>query len=184
MPNNTNSSAVQEVIEFWVNAGPSKWFAKDLEFDRDFRDRFMHLHMQAAARKLDHWAESAQGCLALLILLDQFPRNSFRDTAHMFATDPLALFFARQALERSFLEQIDPQLRVFMVLPFEHSESLDDQELAVKLCKDLSPRVYEFAVIHRDVIRRFGRFPHRNRALGRVTTPEEQAFLDQGGFSG
>jgi uncharacterized protein (DUF924 family) len=176
--------AAQQVIDFWVSAGPDKWFAKDAEFDAQFRSRFFALHMQAAARQLDDWSESAQGCLALLILLDQFPRNAFRGTAHMFATDALALYFARHAQAQGFQAQLDKALQVFMVLPFEHSEVLQDQLTAVALCQGLDPRTLEFAQIHRDVIQRFGRFPHRNAVLGRQTTQAEQAFLDQGGFGG
>jgi uncharacterized protein (DUF924 family) len=173
-----------EILEFWRKAGPDQWFTKDATFDSSFHDRFRELHFAAARRELDHWADQPEGCLALLILLDQFPRNCFRGTAHMFATDPLARHFARKAVELGHDEAIDPELRVFLYLPFEHSEHLDDQYRSVELARFLPESFMKFAIEHRDIIQRFGRFPHRNRALGRETTPEEQAFLDSGGFAG
>ena len=174
----------RSVIDFWLDAGPQKWFAKDLAFDAAFRQRFMDDHMAAASRELDSWMDCAEGALALILLLDQFPRNAFRDTAHMFATDSLALRFAQQGLERGYLPAIDKDLRVFMILPFEHSEDLHHQELAVQLCQDLDQRTLQFAILHRDIIMKFGRFPHRNEMLGRVTTDAEREFLYQGGFKG
>ncbi len=127
--------------------------------------------------------DTAEGALALMILLDQYPRNSYRGTAHQFATDSLALAFAKTALERGYPETVDADLRQFFMTPFEHSETLADHDALIPLIGDL-PEVAKFAVIHRDIIVRFGRFPHRNKALGRKTTPEEQTFLDQGGFAG
>jgi uncharacterized protein (DUF924 family) len=138
--------------------------------------------LAAAARRLDSWSETASGTLALVILLDQFPRNAFRDTPHMFATDPLARFFASSALAHGLDEHVPADLRPFMYMPFMHSEDIDDQERSVELQARLGNT--EYAVLHRDIIRRFGRFPHRNAVLGRDSTPEEQAFLDSGGFSG
>ena len=172
------------VIDFWRDAGPARWFAKDTEFDARFRQTFLAEHMAAARRELDDWILTPEGSLALLLLLDQFPRNAYRDTAHMFATDGLALHFARKALELGHPARIDSSLRAFMYLPFEHAEALDCQNLAVQLCQELGGSTLEFAVIHRDIIQRFGRFPHRNTVLGRDTTPEEQHFLAQGGFNG
>lgn len=174
----------ESVIMFWADAGPAAWFAKNDHFDVEFRDQFLDAHMAAARRELDHWAESARGTLALLILLDQFPRNAFRGTAHMFATDSLALYFARQGKERGHIESIDATLRPFMILPFEHSESLDDQHIAVALCEPLGGSTFDFAILHRDIIERFGRFPHRNTVLGRTSTPAELDYLDSGGFKG
>ena len=136
-----------DVVAFWKEAGPSKWFAKDEAFDARFRERFEAAHFLAARRQLDHWAETPEGSLALLILLDQFPRNVFRDTGHAFATDPLR------------------QVELFQT---RMERKPDDR----------------WAEHHHGVIARFGRFPHRNRALGRKTTPEEQAFLDEDGFRG
>ena len=172
-----------EVVRFWREAGPDKWFDKDEAFDHEFTMRFLDAHMAAARRELDHWQDEAEGALALLILLDQLPRNAFRGTAHMFATDPLALAFARQAVVRGHDRAVEPALRVFFYLPFEHSEALADQDRAVALCEGLDTYA-KYARIHHDVIVRFGRFPHRNAVLGRATTAEEQAFLDAGGFAG
>lgn len=174
----------RSVIDFWLDAGPQKWFSKDQAFDEAFRQHFMDDHMAAASRRLDGWMECAEGALALLLLLDQFPRNAFRDTAHMFATDSLALRFAQQSLDLGYLAAIDRDLRVFLILPFEHSEDLHHQELAVHLCQDLDQRTLQFAIIHRDIILKFGRFPHRNEMLGRTTTDAEREFLCQGGFKG
>ncbi|RZJ40458.1 MAG: DUF924 family protein [Brevundimonas sp.] len=172
-----------DVIGFWKEAGPDKWFAKNDAFDDDFRRRFAHGHMMAARRELDHWMDTPEGALALLILLDQFPRNTFRGTAHQFATDPLALSFAEQAVARGHHLAFDSDLRNFLLLPFEHSERLQDQDRYLALIGD-DEDLKKWGHLHRDIIVRFGRFPHRNASLGRATTPEEQAFLDEGGFGG
>lgn len=182
MPDNPVSP--ESVITFWANAGPAAWFAKNDQFDDAFREQFLRAHMAAARRELDHWAESARGTLALLILLDQFPRNAFRGTAHMFATDSLALHFARLGKKHGFIDSIDTALRPFMILPFEHSENLDDQHIAVALCEPLGGSTFDFAVLHRDIIERFGRFPHRNAVLGRISTQAELKYLESGGFKG
>lgn len=173
----------QDVVAFWHAAGPKRWFAKDAAFDRDFATRFHAAHMAAARRERDDWLADADGALALLILLDQYPRNAFRGTAHMFATDPLALAFARSIVARGLDQPVPAALRVFCYLPFEHSESAADQERSVALCDALNGHD-KWAHMHRDIIRRFGRFPHRNAVLGRDSSPEEQAFLDAGGFAG
>lgn len=177
-------SSAQEVIDFWRQAGPARWFARDDAFDDAFRTRFLDLHMAAAGRQLDQWMENAEGALALMLLLDQFPRNCFRGTAHMYATDPLALYFAEQAMERRLDLMLDAELRMFLYLPFEHSEDSDHQRRAVELFQPLGGEGLEYALVHQDIIARFGRFPHRNPMLGRETTPAEQAFLDGGGFAG
>ncbi len=177
-------SRATEVVEFWKNAGQEAWFTKDAEFDAGFHDRFRELHFAAARRELDHWMDHPEGALALMILLDQFPRNCFRGTGHMFATDPLARHFARQAFDAGHVERVAKELRIFFVLPFEHSEDLADQHLSVELSAPYGEEFLKYAEIHRDIIERFGRFPHRNPALGRETTAEEKAFLDEGGFSG
>nr|PZN63829.1 MAG: DUF924 domain-containing protein [Pseudomonadota bacterium] len=179
------SAAHGAVIEFWSQAGRERWFGKDEAFDRLFRERFLDQHMAVAARRHDDWLDSPEGALALLILTDQFPRNAFRGTAHMYATDPLARHYARRALQRGHLGRIPPDLRVFMCLPFMHSEDLADQELCVDLVRTFtSDSTLDYAIDHRDIIQRFGRFPHRNPKLGRETTPEEEAFLAAGGFAG
>lgn len=171
-----------EVVDFWRQAGPSRWFGKNEDFDARFRDTFLASHWAAARRELDDWAGAATGSLALVILLDQFPRNAFRGSAHMFATDPLARHFARQALAAGQDAQIETALRTFCYLPFMHSEDAADQDLSLRLQQQLGPN--PFAVGHRDIVMRFGRFPHRNRLLGRETTPAEAAFLEDGGFKG
>ena len=174
-----------DVIGFWRQAGPEKWFKKVAAFDEAIRLKFEPTHHRAARGEYDGWAETAEGALALLILLDQFPRNLFRGSAHQFATDPKARAVARAAIERGFDRDIDPALRNFFYLPFEHSEDLADQDYGVVLCAETGePDDLKWAKLHRDIIARFGRFPHRNAALGRTTTPEEQEFLDEGGFSG
>lgn len=172
----------QAVVAFWQKAGPQRWFEKDADFDREFRDRFLKAHEEAAAGRLDAWSSEPEGALALLILLDQFPRNAFRNSPRMYATDALARGHADRAVQAGFDELVDPSLRFFFYLPFAHSERLEDQERSVELHERIG--FTEHAVEHRDIVRRFGRFPHRNAILGRTTTPEEQAFLDAGGFSG
>ncbi len=178
----SHAPSAADVIAFWQEAGPPKWFKKNPEFDAEIRARFEALHHVAARRELDGWAETADGALALLLLLDQFPRNLWRNSAHAFATDPLAKMFAERAVAAGFDRQVAPALQNFFHLPFEHSEALADQDRAVALAVDAD--ALKWAEIHRDIIVRFGRFPHRNAALGRVTTAEEQAFLDGGGFGG
>ncbi len=178
-----------DVVAFWREAGPKKWFAKDDAFDRAIRDGFEALHVQASRGELQAWAETPEGALALLILLDQFPRNLYRGSAHAFATDPLARDVARRAVDVGLDQQVPPELRPFFYLPFEHSEQAQDQDRSVELCerhRDATgdADTLRWAIVHRDIIQRFGRFPHRNRCLGRATTPEEQTFLDEGGFSG
>ncbi|NTJ41029.1 DUF924 family protein [Agrobacterium larrymoorei] len=173
-----------DVLAFWKDAGSEKWFEKDAHFDASFHDRFRELHFMAARRELENWLEKPESTLALLLLLDQFPRNCFRGTAHMYATDTLALHYAREALSRGHDAAIDEELRIFIYLPLMHSEEIADQELCCKLCEPLGERYHPFAVEHRDIVQRFGRFPHRNEILLRETTQEEQAFLDEGGFSG
>jgi uncharacterized protein (DUF924 family) len=171
------------VVAFWKDAGPARWFAKDAAFDTEFRDAGRAAHWAAARRELDDWIETPEGALALMILLDQYPRNSFRGTAHQFATDPLARMFAAQAVARGHHLTFATDLRNFLLLPFEHSERLEDQDRYLELIGD-DADLRKWGEIHRDIIVRFGRFPHRNRCLGRETTPEEQAFLDTGGFGG
>jgi uncharacterized protein (DUF924 family) len=174
----------QAVVEFWRQAGPKRWFAKDEAFDKQFRDAFHTAHWQAARRELEGWMASPEGALALLLLLDQYPRNTFRGTAHMFATDPLARSYARQMVEAGMDKLIETSLRAFCYLPFEHSESVEDQQLSLALNKDLDANTYRWAKEHARIIDRFARFPHRNEVLARVTTDEERAFLNEGGFAG
>jgi uncharacterized protein (DUF924 family) len=171
------------VIKFWIEAGPGEWFAKRPEFDRSFRDRFLSLHERAARIERGH-ADSADEALALLLLLDQFPRNAFRGTPRMYATDPLALSIADAALRLRHDALVEPELRLFFCLPFAHSEVLADQDRSVALAASLPEPSLSNARRHRDIIRRFGRFPHRNPILGRDMRPDEQRFLDEGGYAG
>jgi uncharacterized protein (DUF924 family) len=174
-----------DIVTFWREAGPKKWFEKEDSFDDEIRNRFLAVHEAAAAGKLAGWEQTAEGALALLILLDQFPRNMFRGSARAFATDPLARAITAGALVRGFDSQVPAEMRSFFYLPFEHSEDLADQERSIALYKAAGDAGdLKWAELHADIIRRFGRFPHRNAVLGRATTPEEQAFLDEGGFAG
>ncbi|MCK9907968.1 DUF924 family protein [Microbacteriaceae bacterium K1510] len=174
-----------DIVAFWREAGPDRWFNKDTDFDAEIRRRFLTTHEAAAAGQLTAWEATAEGALALLILLDQFPRNMFRDGARAFATDPLARAVAAGALLRGFDAQVPADLRTFFYLPFEHAEDMADQERCIALYKAAGDADnLKWAELHADIIRRFGRFPHRNAVLGRATTPEEQKFLDEGGFSG
>lgn len=178
-------SAAKEVVEFWRAAGPQRWFARDDQFDAEFRRRFLDAHYAAARRACEDWLETAEGALALMLLLDQFPRNCFRNTAHSYATDGLARHYATRAIEEGLDRELTPQLRAFIYLPFEHSEDPLDQERSVAMFEVLGDLEYlRYAELHRDIIRRFGRFPHRNAALGRIPTPEELDFLATGGFAG
>lgn len=172
------------VVQFWRDAGPPAWFAKSDDFDTRLRTRFLDAHMAAARREHENWMHDAEGALALMILLDQFPRNAFRNTGHMYATDALALHYAKRLLESGFDQQIETQMRVFCYLPFSHSEDLEDQVRAVALNQGIGQPWLAHAEEHWQVVERFGRFPHRNAMLGRATTAEERAFLEAGGFSG
>jgi uncharacterized protein (DUF924 family) len=175
----------EDVTAFWRTAGPTKWFRRDASFDREITARFLATHEAAAAGGLADWDATPEGALALLLLLDQFPRNMFRDSARAFATDPLARAVAHRAVARGFHTSVAAAERAFFYLPFEHSENLADQERSLTLSRQANGgKTDRYAEIHADIIRRFGRFPHRNAVLGRATTPEEQAFLDTGGFAG
>lgn len=172
------------VVEFWREAGLSLWFAKDEAFDKRFRDRFLAAHEAAARGELAGWARSADGALALVILLDQFPRNAFRGTARTYATDGHARLIADAAVKAGHDTAFDHALTKFFYLPFAHSEDPADQERSVALVRRLGEPDLSHALGHRDIVRRFGRFPHRNAILGRTTTPEEQHYLETGGFKG
>lgn len=172
----------QAIIAFWRSAGADKWFQGGAAFDEECRSRFLAAHHAAARREFEGWTQDTEGALALVLLLDQIPRNVFRGSAHAFATDGLARHYAVRAVDAGFDVQAEDGLRVFFYMPFEHSEEPADQDRAVALIEQLGNDVYtKYAVEHRDVIARFGRFPHRNAALGRTSTPGEQAWLDAGG---
>lgn len=184
------------VLDFWFGASgeahagkPRKiWFEKDPAFDAEIRARFAGDYGEAKAGTLGHWRESAETCLALILVLDQFPRNLFRDDRRAFATDPAALETAKHALARGYDRAMSPLMRKFFYLPFLHSENLADQEAGVALMESaadtpMGPESVKSAIQHRDIVARFGRFPHRNALLGRESTAEELAFLDEPGSS-
>jgi uncharacterized protein (DUF924 family) len=180
-----NVASPAEIIRFWREAGPDRWFSKSDAFDAEIRERFLDAYEAAAAGQLRDWEANAEGTLALVILLDQFPRNMFRDDARAFAADPLVRAVTAAALVRGFDAQVAPDMRRFFYLSFEHSEDIADQNRGIALFTAAGDADgLKWAEIHADIIRRFGRFPYRNAALGRTTTPEEQAFLDGGGFAG
>jgi uncharacterized protein (DUF924 family) len=175
----------KDVLAFWQAAGPEKWFEKDPAFDSEVTARFSALCRDAADGKLSQWEETPEGALALVIVLDQFPRNMFRGHARTYQADAIARAVADRAIVRGFDQQVPPPERQFFYLPFMHSESLPDQERCVDLARGYGDDEFtKYAEQHADIVRRFGRFPHRNAMLGRATTPEEQAFLDDGGFAG
>ncbi|MBN9436788.1 DUF924 family protein [Bosea sp. (in: a-proteobacteria)] len=177
--------AATAILDFWREAGPEKWFAKDDAFDALIRRRFL-AEVEAAARgELNAWEETPEGVYALLLLLDQFPRNLYRGSSQAFAADPLALAVAERAIARGFDQAFENPERRFIYMPFMHSEDLADQQRCIALCEAADdPEGVKFAEIHRDIIRDFGRFPHRNPVLGRQSSAEERRFLDDGGFSG
>lgn len=191
-------SQIDDVLHFWFDRTPDEpptgkrrkvWFSKNPDFDREVTQRFRSLYDQAAAGELDDWQATPAGALALVLLLDQFPRNLFRGQAQAFATDAQALAIAQTAIDRGFDQLLAPIQRVFVYLPLEHSENLAHQHQCVALfqalCDD-DPDLtdyYSYAEKHRAVIQQFGRFPHRNASLGRNSTPVEITFLQQPGSS-
>jgi len=178
-----------DIIHFWREAGPDRWFEKNRAFDDAIRLRFEPTHHAAGRGEYDEWIESADGALALVLLLDQFPRNLYRDSGHQFATDPLARKITGEAIARGHDRAFDNDMRSFFYLPYAHSEDMADQDRGVALCQAQADEandleLVKWAIVHRAIVLQFGRFPHRNRALGRETTPEERAFLKNGGFAG
>lgn len=174
-----------DVVSFWQGAGRERWFAKDDAFDREVALRLGSLQADAAEGRLEAWAHDPLGSLALVLLLDQVPRNLFRGTARAFATDGTARAIATRALAAGWDRQVPGALRPFFFLPFMHSEDLGDQDRCVALYQAAGDEDgLKWAREHRDIIARFGRFPHRNAALGRAMTPEEAEFLAGGGFTG
>jgi uncharacterized protein (DUF924 family) len=173
------------VLEFWfTEIETAKWFKKDPAFDETVRTRFAGLYERAAAGECDVWRETPHGCLALIIVLDQFPRNMFRGDPRCFATDPAARAVTRLALERGFDSDLTVTEKQFLYLPLQHSEDAADQALSVALNKATGDAdLLKWAEAHRRIVDRFGRFPHRNELLGRKTTPEEAEFLKEKGSS-
>ena len=177
-----------EVLDFWFKRDPKAWFEKNPAFDEEIRRRFLSLVESGAAGKLNDWQKTPATCLALVVLLDQFPRNLFRSNARAFAADHFAREAARSIVENGWDKDMSPHERMFAYLPFEHSESLADQERCFALMKEIAvfaetAELPKWAEAHLAIIRRFGRFPHRNAALGRASTPEESEFLRQPGSS-
>lgn len=173
-----------ELLSFWFRNGDrdKRWFGKDPAFDFEVRVRFLALYEQAAAGTLTAWWGSPTECLALVLVLDQLPRNIFRGSMRAFATDAAALAAAKHAVAREDDRAMRPVERLFLYLPFEHAESLAEQRRACELLEPLArypetDDAYRYALAHREVIERFGRFPHRNSILGRASTPEELEFL-------
>ena len=198
------SNTIAAVLEFWFGSNPDDalvakeksalWWSKNPQMDNEIRQRFENLVRKADAGELADWQSTSQGRLALILLTDQFPRNIYRDSAKAFAYDAKALAWCLDGLEQGLDRKLRPIERVFFYLPLEHSEELDHQEQAVKQFRELLDQAgteqkevfaeyLEFAVRHRNIIARFGRFPHRNKILGRESTPEELAFLNQPGSS-
>jgi uncharacterized protein (DUF924 family) len=175
----------KEILDFWfVETAPAQWFQKSDAFDQQIIERFESVYDKAVQGEFDAWQESAEGVLALCILLDQMPRNMFRDTPKAFATDAKILKIAKQAVVNGLDQELPVQQRRFIYLPFEHSENIDDQRRCVELfdvIKSDDALGYEYALKHLEVIKKYGRFPHRNKILGRTNTPEEDAYLAQPG---
>jgi uncharacterized protein (DUF924 family) len=177
-------TAPGEIVRFWRDAGARAWFTKDETFDGRCR-AFEKAHHAAARGECAAWEQDAEGALALVLLLDQIPRNIYRGSPHAYATDPLAQAAAQRAVARRFDAATESLLRIFFYLPYEHAENLALQEKGVNLTQSLGDAEYlRYAMLHRDIIARFGRFPHRNAILGRASTAEELAFLAEGGFAG
>lgn len=175
-----------DVLAFWFGQERKAWFRKDPAFDDAIRQRFLGTCEAAAEGHLDAWEGTPRGSLALILVLDQFPRNLFRGHARAFAADPRAREVTRRVLARGWDKGMTPTERMFVYLPLEHSESLADQEECLALMTDIAGTpetadLPQWARAHLEIIRRFGRFPHRNAALGRESTPEEVAFLKEPG---
>lgn len=176
--------APPDVLNFWFSpASQEKWFVRDPTFDAAIRETFLAPWYQAQARAYDDWMAAPEGALALIVLLDQFPRNMFRANALAFASDALALDYAKQAVAQGVDLALPDNRRRFIYLPYEHSEDLDDQKTCVRLFQERTQDAggLEYALKHLEVIEAYGRFPHRNAVLGRANTPDEEAYLAKPG---
>ncbi len=167
------------ILTFWFDElTPQQWFTKDPELDRTITERFKELHAHVAAGEYDEWVDTPEGALALVLTLDQFSRNMFRDTPEAFACDDAALRYAQAAIERGFDQQLPERQRSFLYMPYMHSESPVVHEEALRLFSALgNDENLKYELLHKHIIDRFGRYPHRNAILGRPSTPEEEAFL-------
>ncbi len=196
------TAGLEDLLEFWFGNPPtdedgvsghmSRWFSAKSEFDAELSRRFVAAMSAAAAGRLDEWGESARGRLALILLLDQCPRNTRRGDPAAYAQDPLALSWTLDGLSRGMDLELEPLERMFFYMPMQHSESLDIQERSVEVFVQLARSdvpnfmskclldTAEFARVHRGIVARFGRFPHRNSVLGRASTVDEQDYLDEG----
>ncbi len=184
MTESSNSDSAK-IVNFWISAGPEKWFEKDTSFDLEIAEKFGDLVEPAVDGHLDDWLATAEGALGLILLLDQFPRNLYRDSDRAFQFDSKALAVADEALSRNHDQAYQNPVRRFFYLPYMHSENLGHQDHCIELCTRTNDEVgVKFAEIHADIIRKFGRFPHRNKVLGRSSSPEEIQFLEDGGFAG
>ncbi len=176
----------EEIVRFWEEVGPEGWYGGGARLDAEIRERFLADWERAAEGGLSSWRSNPTGALAYLIVTDQFPRNIFRDDPRAFATDRMARDAAMIAVQRDFDLKTPEPIRQFFYLPFMHAEDAFDQDRCVRLIIARMPETggenLRHARAHRDVIRQFGRFPYRNRALGRRSTPEEERFMDQGGY--
>ncbi len=181
----TTSFSPDDIISFWRDAGEDRWFKADADFDADVRARFHTLWQETRDGRHADWEKTAKGMLALILVLDQFPRNMFRSSAEAFSTDPQALALTKRAIAQGMDQQIGPDLRAFVYMPLMHSEDPKDQLRCVEVFRAFgNANNLAFAELHAAIIRKFGRFPHRNTMLGRQTTAEEAAFLADGGFAG
>ncbi len=174
---------IDDVLNFWfLEIDPSAWWKKDEAFDQHIRHRFSSLHTQAANCELYEWRNTATGRLAEIIILDQFSRNIYRDTPLAFAQDALALALAQECIHQKIDAQLTPPQRSFVYMPYMHSESLTIHSQALTLFESLgNENNLEFEIQHKDIIEKFGRYPHRNTILGRQSTEDEIAFLKQPG---
>ena len=181
-----DTPSANDVLTFWFEATkPSQWYRRDHAFDREIENHFSKLHDAAANGTLDTWQSEPQSALARIIILDQFSRNIFRDDPRAFAVDDLALAAARDAITRDFDLQFPEQQQAFFLMPFMHAETLSVQKESVQHFTNRQPgrSNLSYAIEHHDIIEKFGRFPHRNKILGRQSTPEEIQYLETGGFN-
>lgn len=173
-----------EVLKFWFeDIDRSCWFKKDPEFDRDLEQRFGKTYALAKDGQLSHWCDTPAGCLAVIIVLDQFSRNMFRESAAAFEADPIALQLVTNGIEKGLDEELTLEQRSFFYMPLRHAEDLAMQQLGLAKTRELNDAGYgsdKYALNHLELIEKFGRFPHRNEILGRENTPEEALYLEDG----